>query len=85
MKFYRQRTGPLIFWSKIKNNYITAIYVDSIAVTFYKNGNIHNLKNAADIKYNGLKSFYMDNICYSYENNFTKHSWRRFVKLQVFF
>ena len=84
MKFYKDNyRNKYIYWCKIKDNKLTAIYYDSIAVRFFKNGNHHNTKNAAYV-YDGYKEFYLNDKCCSIDDDFTKESWRRFVKLQAF-
>ena len=82
MKFYKDKFGDY-FWRKIRDNNYTAIYYDYY-VSFLKNGNYHNEKNATN--YDGIKfkEFYLNNKCYGNHNDFTKKSWRKFVKLKVF-
>ena len=53
-------------------------------VYFYKNGKYHNSKNAAIINYIGYKEFSLNDEYYGDEYDFTKQSWRRFVKLKFF-
>ena len=72
------------FWEFILNNKITAIQNNFNATRFFKNGKIHNAKNAAYINDLGCKQFVLNDKYYGGENKFTKESWRRFVKLQVF-
>jgi hypothetical protein len=83
MKFYtfNQEKYTLNF---IKANKLTAIYCDSFAVDFFKNGLRHNTKNAAYFDSHLYNKFFLNNICYGNEMKFNKYSWRRFVKLQVF-
>ena len=83
MKFYRGKNNSY-FLRKIVNNKLNAIYFDYIESAFYKNGLYHNTKNAACINYFGYKEFLLNDISYGNHNNFTKYSWRRFVKMQVF-
>jgi hypothetical protein len=84
MKFYKDNyRNKYIYWCKIKDNKLTAIYYDSIAVRFFKNGNHHNTKNAAYIN-NGYKEFLLNDKFYDKNKDVTKQSWRRFVKLQAF-
>ena len=92
MKFYKDING-FIFWNKIINNNLTAVYSYDF-VQFFKNGKYHNSKNADYIhnvdylmfclncrKYGfNYKSTYND----GYPGSFTKKSWRIFVKLQAF-
>jgi hypothetical protein len=73
----------IFYYNKIKNNNLTCVYYDNIAIRFFKNGKYNNTKNAAYITYDGYKEFFINNICYG-DNNFTKHSWRKFAKLQAF-
>ncbi len=80
MKFYRDRN--FYYWIKIVDHELTAIHCEK-GVRFVKNGNFHNNKNAAYVTNYGSKQFCLNHISYGY-NNFTKQSWRRFVKMQVF-
>lgn len=83
MKFYiNKNTGH--FFEKIVNNKLSAIYYSLYAIRFLKNGNLHNIKNAAYIDNYDSKEFYLNNKCYGYEHHFTKKTWRKFVKLKVF-
>jgi hypothetical protein len=69
----------LIFDSKL-----TAIYCDIASTFFYTNGYENNIKNASYISKNDYKEFSLNGKCYGNKYNFTKQSWRRFVKLQAF-
>jgi hypothetical protein len=83
MKFYRDK----FIWKyggKIINNKLTAIYFTEVYIEFFKNGKNHNIKNAAFIRHDGDKQFCLNDKLYGNEFNFTKKSWRKFVKLQVF-
>ena len=52
---------------------------------FYKNGKFNNSKNASYIgPLPGNKEFFLNGTIYGNGNDFTKKSWRRFVKIQVF-
>jgi hypothetical protein len=82
MKFYNGNNN-LYYWSIISNNQLTAIHYDSYRIRFFKNGKIHNNKNASFID-NIIKAFYLNGNFYGNNTDFTKESWRRFVKLQVF-
>ena len=83
MKFYKYNK-PFF------NDKITAVYnINAFNylyfVQFIKNGKICNSKNSARIYTDGYKYFYFYDKCYGF--NFTKSSWRKFVKslkLQVF-
>jgi hypothetical protein len=84
MKFYKyNQLGNyfnIIFYYKLN-----AIYsYQSGTVVFFKNGKTHNNKNSAIINPNNYKAFWLNDKCYGTEKDFTKESWRRFVKLQVF-
>jgi hypothetical protein len=81
MKFYRDRN--FYYWVKIVDHELTAIHCEK-GVRFVKNGNFHNNKNAAFIYYSGVKYFYLNEKGYGDHNNFTKKSWRKFVKLITF-
>jgi hypothetical protein len=82
MKFYKQ--NDFNYYIKIKNNKLTAIYCHYLYVCFYKNGNIHNVKNAAFINENNYKKYFLNDQFYGNKNNFTKETWRIFVKLKAF-
>ncbi len=75
-----------IIFFKINDNMLDAILISSgsLYVRFLKNGKDHNTKNAALIRYDGYKQFYLNNKLYGYKKDFTKKSWRKFVKMQVF-
>jgi len=79
MKFYLKNKNNL---TKIINNKLTVIYSCG-HIFFFKDGTYHNNKNAA-YNSNRYKEFYLDGIHYGSKNKFTKQSWRRFCKLQVF-
>jgi hypothetical protein len=83
MKFYIEYSSSY-YCNKICNNELTAIYYKGFAVRFYKNGIWHNNKNATFIRRDGYKEFYLNNKFYGDQNDFTKKSWRKFIKLQVF-
>ncbi len=83
MKFYRDKFR-MKYWNKIISNKLTSIYVDKNTLSFYKNSNLHNSKNAAYIENNGYKEFVLNDIVFGYSKDFTKKSWRRFVNMQVF-
>lgn len=84
MKFY-SHVNSSIYLNKIYTNNLNAVYYNNNSyVKFYKNGKYNNSKNAAYIFVSGYKEFWFNNKLYGTEKNFTKKSWRRFVKLQVF-
>jgi hypothetical protein len=84
MKFYKYKTFGN-YLNIIFNYKLNAIYCySSGSVAFFENGKQHNAKNATYIFYDGYKEFYLDGKLYGDKRNFTKLSWRRFVKLQVF-
>jgi hypothetical protein len=84
MKFYVDEYN-FTYHSKIIAYRLTAIrYTKYFCCYFYKNGNFHNNKNAAFIYYSGVKYFYLNEKGYGDHNNFTKKSWRKFVKLITF-
>ena len=83
MKFYKEK-NDCNFWSKILDNKLSSIYFNTFFITFYKNGKRNNNKNAAYIENNGYKEFLLNDKYYGDETNFTKQSWRKFVKLQTF-
>jgi hypothetical protein len=79
MKFYKSKN-----LYKIRKLSLTAIYDNFYYVQFFKNGKNDNAKNAAYIDDSGYKEFYLNGKLYGDEDDFTKESWRRFVKLQAF-
>ena len=81
MKFYRDKDN-VYYWTKIFDNKLDSIYYNYCSC-FYKNGRPHNSKNAAYKDNDGYKAFYLNDKCYGYNDDFTKKSWRRFVKLQA--
>jgi hypothetical protein len=87
MKFYRD-TYNYFYDSKIYNNKLTAVYCKKYIVIFSKNGIWHNNKNASYIEYSGYRQFYLNGKFYGdqdgNQNDFTKKSWRKFIKLQAF-
>ena len=85
MKFYKDIGYEYKYYYIIYNK-LTCIHIDKAynAVVFYKNGKLHNSKNSACINCFKHKSFYLNNKRYENDNNFTKQSWRKFVKLQAF-
>ena len=82
MKFYR--VTNYIYWSRFINSKLNAICCSNYYTRFFKNGKLHNSKNASNIDYYGYKQFYLNGNFYGDKYNFTKKSWRKFVKLQVF-
>ncbi len=84
MKFYKDKhKNDYYYHDNIKDNYISCIYYDGSHFIFFKNGIRHNSKNVAYIGL-GYKTFYLNDNLYGNQHDFTKESWRRFVKLQVF-
>jgi hypothetical protein len=84
MKFYKynHQIDPYV---KIINNKLTSVFISFHKTTmFFKNGKYHNNKNTAFIRYDGYKIFNLNGEFYGYNTDFTKESWRRFVKLQAF-
>ncbi len=81
MKFYKYNIRFNLI--KIEINNITCIYNNFPATTFYKNGKEHNNKNASFID-DSHKEFYLNGKYYGGRMNFTKQSWRKFIKLQAF-
>ena len=90
MYFYRRsfkhysysNYNTYIYVNKIRFNNLNAIFHDYYEVIFYKNGKIHNSKNAAIYSESSGKNFWLYDMNYS--NEFTKESWRKFVKLKAF-
>ncbi len=89
MKFYRDKKYKFYIYY-LFNNKLTAIYSYIDYVGFYKNNFHHNVKNAAHIKNaahvseNKFKFFYLNGNLYGKDYDFTKKSWRRFIKLNTF-
>ena len=86
MKFYKYKINKE-YISKIICNKLSAIHYEYNSVRFYKNGELHNSKNAAMINQGELdvgKAFYLNDIWRGSKSSFTKESWQRFVKMQVF-
>ncbi len=83
MKFYKDNSNIVLF-NKMKNNNLTYIYSNNTTVQFIKNGINHNYKNLAYIAFNTIKGFYLYGCYYGDQTKFTKSSWRKFTKLQVF-
>lgn len=83
MKFYIYKKN-FQYLSNIIKNKLNAVYIDDVATDFFKNGKLHNFKNAAFITSKIEKGFYLNGIDYGSGYSFTKQSWRRFVKLQAF-
>jgi hypothetical protein len=83
MKFYKNNNFNICVKAYIRKQ--TMICQDYPNILFYKNGKYSNNKNAAyidlDIKF---KEFWLDGKPYGNKNDFTKQSWRKFVKLQAF-
>mgnify|MGYP007069468954 CR=1 FL=1 len=87
MKFYVDDKNYISYYNEISNNKLTAIYhykSKNSYVQFFKNGMYHNPKNADYINNKGFKDFSLNNKFYGYDKDFTKQSWRRFVKMKVF-
>ncbi len=84
MKFYKEKTYYKYYMYLIFDDKLTAIYCDIASTFFYTNGYENNIKNASYISKNDYKEFCLNGIYYGNNNNFTKSSWRRFVKLKAF-
>ena len=83
MKFYKDKVNNNSYLRKIRFRKLTSIYIDNIGIDFFKNGKRHNSKNAAFT--DGIyKQFFLNGNFYGYESHFTKESWRKFIKMQVF-
>ena len=83
MKFYKDARF-YYYIDKIVLKKLNCIYTSHVSqIIFYKNGLRHNDKNIA-YNYNGYKEFYLNGKYYGNNVNFTKKSWRKFVKLQAF-
>jgi hypothetical protein len=83
MKFYKA-DPKYNYWDKILVNKLTVIYCNNYLVRFFKNGTQHNTKNAAYFLEDKFKIFYLNAKEFGNQDDFTKKSWRKFVKLQAF-
>ena len=84
MKFYKF-VYEAYYLDRIKDYNLTAIYRSSTSsIQFYKNGLLHNYKNAAYAFISKHRQFYLNGEFYGNKNDFTKQSWRKFCKLQAF-
>ena len=72
MKFYIDINDYDDYWSKIRTNKLTAIYLNYWAARFYKNGIRHNIKKAAVYYSDGFECFYLNGIYYGDKTKFTK-------------
>jgi hypothetical protein len=86
MKFYTDIIIYKFYYYYITSGKLTCIHFDKLydSVVFYKNGKKNNCKNASYIGNTGYKQFCLNNKIYGNQNNFTKQTWRKFVKLQAF-
>jgi hypothetical protein len=83
MKFYRYVKSSK-YLNKIYSNNLTCIYYNDYIIAFFKNGNYHNSKNATFIRNDSYKEFWFNNKRYGIQKDFSKQTWRRFVKLKIF-
>jgi hypothetical protein len=81
MKFYRDINSNDYYW-KIRYNKLNVIYTYNKDILFFKNGKYHNSKNASVFSDFINIQFWLNGKWY--RDDFTKESWRRFVKLQAF-
>ena len=82
MKFNRDRFSSN-YWDKINKNKLSSIYLDyDYDIRFYKNGKLHNIKNAAIFFKNGIKKYYKNNK--SYERFLNKKHWRKYLISEAF-
>ncbi len=89
MKFYTDIIIYKFYYYYITSGKLTCIHFDKLydSVVFYKNGQLHNSKNASYFGYNKLnsfKEFWLNGRYYGTNYTFTKSSWRKFAKLQAF-
>lgn len=83
MKFYRDRFSSN-YWDKINKNKLSSIYLDyDYDIRFYKNGKLHNIKNAAIFFKNGIKKYYKNNKSYERLILNKKH-WRKYLISEAF-
>ena len=81
MKFYKDINCNDYYW-KIRYNKLNVIYTYNKDILFFKNGKKHNSKNASVFSDFINIQFWLNGKWYG--DDFTKESWRRFVKMQVF-
>ena len=85
MKFYNGGKSYSGFYrNKIVKFKLNAIYCGYYYTRFFENGIRGNSKNASYIDKYGNNHFCLNGIYYGNEKNFTKESWRRFIKMKVF-
>ena len=98
MKFYREKffEGTLRknykYTKYVNTNKLTAIIsyktmgeqAIEVEIAFINDGVFHNTKNAAINWSDRYKDFYLKNKGYGSGYTFTKQSWRRLAKMQVF-
>ena len=90
MKFYRHNTYYYshYYFDKIIINKLDCVYLHVKDIYFYKNGKLHNNKNASYQSFNkNFRTYYLNGIIYGNQKDFNKQSCRKFVrklKLQAF-
>ncbi len=93
MKFFKKNyfnniDDWLYYLDIIKNKKLSLIIQGSESIKFYKNGKIHNSKNAAVVYYNGDKCFIINGNKFFYSEIYgkiiDKKYWRKFVKMKAF-
>ena len=83
MKFYRDKYN-WNFLNKIEHSELTSLHQSySYIIQFFKNGKLHNYKNASYI-FSDYIEFHLNGTFYGDQDDFTKQSWRKFVKMQIF-
>jgi tetratricopeptide (TPR) repeat protein len=81
LKQYNEAIGN---WLEGYNFYPARIENIYEILKYYRvNSKYNNAKNAAYV-YDGYKEFYLNDKCCGIDDDFTKGSWRRFVKIQAF-
>jgi hypothetical protein len=84
MKFYRDRFSSN-YWDKINKNKLSSIYLDyDYDIRFYKNGKLHNIKNASIFFKDGRKKYYKNNKSYERLVFLNKKHWSKYLISEAF-
>ena len=86
MKFYKnkQKKHNKYFVNFITISKLTTIYVENIGIYFFKNGKIHNNKNAAYINSSGYRMFYLNRLIrhwYDYDKLLEKYILDKYTRV----
>lgn len=83
MKFFNESNIKFFLYKIYSSTGLIAIQNAKKEVTFYKNGKMHNLKNAAIFKSKD-KFYFFNGVFHGKNLLFTKKTWRRHVKTYIF-